>query len=53
MSKITKSTIKSFINNNISALYITVKSKFNGDSVISAAGGFSLAQKVKAMLVIR
>jgi len=47
MSKITKSTIKSFIKNNISALYINVTSKFDGDcdGVISAAGGFSLAQK--------
>ena len=47
MSKITKSTIKSFINNNISALYINVRSKFHGDcdSDISSGGGFSWARK--------
>jgi hypothetical protein len=47
MSKITKSTLKSFINKNVAALFINVKSKFNGDcdGVISTAGGFSLAQK--------
>ena len=47
MSKITKSTIKSFIKNNISSLYIKVEAKFNEDCdcVIATEGGFSLAQK--------
>ena len=47
MSKITKSTIKSFIKKNISSLYIKVEAKFNGDCdcVIATDGGFSLAQK--------
>jgi hypothetical protein len=47
MSKITKSTVKSFINKNVDNLFINVKSRFNGDcdGVVSTAGGFSLAQK--------
>ncbi len=47
MAKITKATVKSFIRNNISDMYINVRGSFSGmtDGVESCDGGFVRVEK--------